>query len=324
VNQAGIDKGYADGFAFMKAEGAYWNPLTPSKYEAYADVLSLTITDPETILDTDENDYIWKDAEGICWQGTKAEYNDDPSGRTNYGAYKGQEIDGVIYAGFKPDAVSKSGLFEIDSVKLQDGGYPGLPVWMKIPEHQGLVTGELILTSYKQANQSHSRTQNCKYLTEINHFNPAWINSATAETLGIVDGAKITLTPKAGGLYNDSGVTDALKMTTTAPSITVTAKVTDSIHIDAIAISHHLGHWAYGRYATAGLNTNPFSLSDADQIAQIDADPDASLVWWNQALPDADKAGYRPNWIMPNAGDPIASQIRVFDTVVTVAPARKS
>ena len=47
---------------------------------------------------------------------------------------------------------------------------------------------ELVLTTYKVATQIHSRSQNCKWLTEIYHDNPAWINPATAKAQGIEDG----------------------------------------------------------------------------------------------------------------------------------------
>jgi anaerobic selenocysteine-containing dehydrogenase len=182
---------------------------------------------------------------------------------------------------------------------------------MGIPEHQGLASDELVLTSFKVANQTHSRTQNCKYLTEIAHDNPAWNTPTTAADLIINDGDEIVLTP-VGGLLNDSTVNPADSMTTTAPDLTVIARVTEAIHPKAIAISHHQGHWAYGRYATAGVVTHPLATTDADQIAQVAADVDANLIWW-------DTVGYRGNWIIPNAGDPISGAHRVFDTVVTVA-----
>ncbi|NQT92188.1 MAG: molybdopterin-dependent oxidoreductase, partial [Lentisphaerae bacterium] len=46
VNDAGIAKGYANGFEFMKAEGAYWDPEATPKYMAYAAEVTLETTDP--------------------------------------------------------------------------------------------------------------------------------------------------------------------------------------------------------------------------------------------------------------------------------------
>jgi anaerobic selenocysteine-containing dehydrogenase len=182
---------------------------------------------------------------------------------------------------------------------------------MKIPEHESLNSDELILTTYKIATQIHSRRQNCKYLTEITHHEPAWINSNTASALGIADGDTVKLT-RSRTLYNDKDVTESLRMGTAQTSMEVEVRVTDAIHPSAIAISHHLGHWAYGRYASG--NPAPLATSDSGQTAQVAADPDVNLKWWN-------KYGYRANWIIPNAGDPIGGGQRIFDTVVKVESA---
>ena len=103
---------------------------------------------------------------------------------------------------------------------LKDKHYPGLPVWMKIPEHASLNSDELILTTYKIATQIHSRSQNCKYLTEITHHEPAWINSDTASALRIADGDTVKLT-RSKTLYNDKAVTESLRMGTIQTSMEV-------------------------------------------------------------------------------------------------------
>jgi anaerobic selenocysteine-containing dehydrogenase len=309
VNDAGVAKGYADGFAFMKAEGAWYDPAAVPAYETYKKGVDLDLTDPGSIADDDETEYIFKDSEGICWETTKADFNEGYRNvKSAYKHYQGQEINGTIYQGFKPDKANKSGYFELDSVILKDKHYPGLPIWMKIPEHESLNADELILTTYKIATQIHSRSQNCKYLTEITHHEPAWINSDTASALGIADGDTVKLT-RSKTLYNDKDMTESLRMGTVQTSMEVEVRVTDAIHPSAIAISHHLGHWAYGRYASG--NPHPLATSDSEQAAQAATDPDANLIWWN-------KYGYRGNWIVPNAGDPIGGGQRVFDTVVKV------
>ncbi len=310
VNDAGVAAGYANGFEFMKDVGAWWDPTETPKYRAYQDEVTVTITDPTTIDDADAADYTWQDDEGIVWEGTKAEYN---TGYRNvsksYGHYKGQAIDdsGTIYKGFAPDKINKSGWFELDSKILLAKGYPGMPVWMPIPEHEGLTADELFLLTFKMPTQTHSRTQNCKYLSEITHHEPCWINPTTAAALGVTDGGEMRLTLNRE-LYNDKDLDPTKKMGSEQTSMVVEAKVTSRIHPRAIAISHHLGHWAYGRYASG--NASPVA-SDADQAAQIAADTDATEMWW-------DKHGFRGNWITPNAGDPIGGGLRYFDVVVSV------
>ena len=64
----------------------------------------------------------------------------------------------------------------------------------------------------------------------------------------------------------------------------------------------HCGHWEYGRYASG--KKAPGGLED----------PDFQRKWWK-------KNGTHPNWLIPNAPDPISGQMRWMDTVVTVSKA---
>ncbi len=313
VNDAGIAAGYADGFEFMKAEGAYADPAAVPVYGTYDE--TVTITDP--IYDSgnpppnDGADYVLEEDDGVIWEGNYDEWADGyRATSSSYKHYLGQKIDntGTIYKGFKPDKVNKGGTFEVESKILERGHYPALPVWTPVPEHANLGAGELILTTYKIPTQSHSRTQNCKYLSEISHHNPALINAATAAALGITDGSMVKLT-RQGELYNDKNLAETRGTMTT--DMTVEVKVTEGIHPGVIAISHSHGHWAYGRYASG--EKHPL-IGEADHAAQEATDPDSDDMWWN-------KHGYRPNWLIPNAGDPIAGGLRFFDTVVLVEPA---
>jgi thiosulfate reductase / polysulfide reductase chain A len=129
--------------------------------------------------------------------------------------------------------------------------------------------------------QTHSRTQNCKWLTEIHHENPAWINPINAEALGIKDG-------------------DAISVRSKTAEIDTTAMVTPTVASGVIAISHHFGHWEYGRYASG--KKSPTGTDD---------DPELERKWWN-------KYGSHPNWIIPNRPDPVNGQHRWMDAVVTV------
>lgn len=158
-----------------------------------------------------------------------------------------------------------------------------MPSYLPIPEHREMADDELVLTTYKVNVQSHSRTQNCKYLTEIYHDNPAWINPQTAAQRGIKDGDKIRVKSKLG-------------------EIVIKAKVTHGIHPGVIAISFHLGHWEYGEYASGKRSITHVCETDCD------------YKWWKEH-------GVHPNWIIPNLPDPIGGQMRWMDTVVRVEKA---
>lgn len=200
-----------------------------------------------------------------------------------YATYVGQKIGDKVYKGFAPDNVNKTGYLEFYSALLEDKGFPPLPSWKAIPEHEAMKPDELILTTYKVNVQTHSRTQNCKWLTEIYHDNPAWINPATAKARGIREGNKIKVASQAGEIETVAGVTPCV-----VPGV--------------IAISHHAGHWEYGRYASG--KKSPVGTDD---------DPELKRKWWKTN-------GQHPNWVIVNSPDPINGQQRWMDTVVTVSP----
>ncbi|MHC4404939.1 MAG: molybdopterin dinucleotide binding domain-containing protein [Planctomycetota bacterium] len=260
----------AGGFEYMKQHGAWVDPEAKPKYKSYAKILSKE--DREGAILDKPTGVFWKGEEGQDYTSTKSAYK----------KYVGQvAYDGKVYSGFTPDKVNKSGLLEIHSKLMEAKGLPAIPTWMPIPEHGKMQEGQVILTTYKAPTQTHSRTQNCKYLTELFHRNAALINPVTAEKFGIEDEDKIKVTSEIG-------------------SITIEARVTEGIVPGVVAIANHCGHWEYGRYASG--KKAPLGTDD---------DLDLDSIWW-------DDRGSHPNWVMPNAPDPIAGQQRFMDTVVTI------
>jgi anaerobic selenocysteine-containing dehydrogenase len=257
----------AGGFEYMKTRGVWHDPNAKPKYYMYKkEVKEKDLNKDGVILD---------EATGVYWNWKKAKVKSEAEamekGYTKtskaFKAYVGQKIGDKVYAGFKPDAVNKSGYFEVYSELLKMKKFPPLPTYMPIPEHEEMGPDALIMTTYKLA-----------------HDNPAKINTATARKLGIKDGDKIKVKSSVG-------------------EITTRASVTEAVVPGIVAISHHLGHWEYGRYASG--KKAPFAGDD---------DPDLKLKWWNTY-------GVHPNWIIPNSPDPINGQQRWMDTVVRVSKA---
>jgi anaerobic selenocysteine-containing dehydrogenase len=274
----------AGGLEYMKKHGVYHDPKAKPKYYTYKkEVKADALKQEGVVLD---------EATGVYWNWKTAKAKSEAEAKQTgyvktknaYKGYVGQEIGGKVYAGFKPDKLNKSGYFELYSELLEMKAIPPLPSYVAIPEHEKMGSGDLILTTYKVPVHIHSRSSNCKWLTEIYHDNPAMINTVTAKQLGIKNGDKIKVKSEAG-------------------EITTTANVTDAVVPGAIAISHHVGRWEYGRYASG--KKAPMAGDD---------DPDLKLIWWT-------KGGVHPNWIIPNKPDPISGQQRWMDTVVKVRKA---
>jgi anaerobic selenocysteine-containing dehydrogenase len=278
----------AGGFDFMKAKGAWYDPTEKPSYQKHLKKSA----GAEVAANLASGKWM-KNSNGTVFDPAKTKngsYGSDGGSWKDYKAYVCQEVNGEYFIGFKPDKVAKSGLFELKSQFIADAGFPPLPSYIPIPEHQSMGGNELILTTFKLNVQSHSRTQGCKYLTEIYHSNPAWINSGTAQKLGIKDG-------------------DSIRVRSSIGEITTVAQVTEAVVPGVVAISNHCGHWQWGRFATANTAPNPLASDETDQL-----DPDIGRIWWS------DK-GVHPNWIIPNSGDPIAGMMRFMDTVVTVTKA---
>ena len=285
---------------------------------------------------------------GVVWDPHKAHVSDTDvaskgyTGSKNaYKGYVGQQIDGKTYAGFKPDKFNKSGRFEIRSgfmpsaaekvmADIKDFLTPeeapwvaehlksGLPSWVPVPEHRKRTDKQLVMISFKVNVQIHSRSQNCKWLQEVYHTNPAWLNPATARKMlgkGVKEGDLIRIKSEMPELPWRKG-----KGSTSVSEITARVHLTEAIHPDAIAVSYHCGHWAYGRYASG----NPVEVEGGN----TGAEPDGENIWWqegNKAAKDptqwSEVAGVHPNWIIPNTPARVSGQFRSNDTIVSIAKA---
>ncbi len=275
----------AGGFEYMKEHGAWYDKEEKPHYRKY--MKKMDKAEVETNLASGK----WKkNTLGIVFdpKHTKnGKYGADGGSWKEYKAYICQEVDGNYFVGFKPDKIAKSGLLELKSQFLEDAGFSALPSYMPIPEHKNLGNDKLILTTYKVNVQSHSRTQGCKYLSEIYHNNPALINTTTAGNLNVNDGDKVEIKSSVG-------------------KIVKTVHVTEGVIPGVVAISNHCGHWQWGRFATANQIANPLADAESDAL-----DSDINRIWWKEK-------GIHPNWIIPNLGDPIGGMMRYMDTVVTV------
>ncbi|MFQ5951783.1 MAG: molybdopterin-dependent oxidoreductase [Candidatus Omnitrophota bacterium] len=279
---------------------------------------------------TDLKDTIVDEETGVVWnpKKTKAKAGQTyTQAKNGYKGYKGQMVDGVAYKGFKPDKINKSGKMEFKSRFLKkaekklltqltpivkgtrnefilDHIKTGMPTYLPVPEHKLMGKDELIMTSFKVNVQIHSRSQNCKWLTEIYHKNPAWINAKTAERFGVKDGDMIKI-KVAGKSYPEIGYS-----TTAMKEVTVRANVTETIHPDVVALSYHCGHWDYGRVAS-GKAVFPEVADDANLWWQKKGTRKFGPVW--------DEAkGVHCNWVIPNSVDPISGQWPSNDTVVKI------
>jgi anaerobic selenocysteine-containing dehydrogenase len=266
----------AGGWAYMKKHGV-WNDGKQKFYSYKKEVPESEIKKPGVVYD---------EQAGVYWNPEKAHAKPGDSYFKTKGAYKAYvatKMGNKLIAGFKPDKINKSGYMELWSQVIKDAGYNALPEWMPAPNQKNMGPDDMHLTTYKVCVQTHSRTQNNKWLTEIYPNNHAWINPKDAGSRGIRDGDKIKVRSSIGEMETY-------------------AHVTENAQPGHIHISHHMGHWTYGRYASG--NTAPDGRSDPD---------DKNIHWkWH---------GSHPNQVIPNRGDRLGGFQRWNDTVVKVTKA---
>jgi anaerobic selenocysteine-containing dehydrogenase len=280
--QTALVKKKGKGLRGMKKRGVLHDKKAKPRFYSYRERV------PQQVLD--ENGVILDEVTGVYWNWQKAGVENEEVALAQgftatpkaYKAYVGQKIGDQVFVGFPPDKLNKSGLFEVHSGLMEAKGLSAMPHFVEIPEHAAKAEDELVLTTYKVNVQTHSRTMNCRWLAELYHKNPAWINPVTAAARSIEDG-------------------DTIKVTSAVGEIETRAQVTPAVVPGVIAISHHCGHWEYGRFA-----------SGKQSPQGVESIPDRDTRWWKDN-------GVHPNWLIPNSPDPINGQQRWMDTLVRVS-----
>ncbi len=284
-----------DGFEYMKKHGVWQDMSKPKYYALYhweltADELKNTRVDAAT----------------------QVIYRQATDGRETQA---GLMVGGVARRGFLTPSRKFSVYHEdIEAAAkargfTEDGG-KGMPDWFPVPSITKMKPDQLHLVSFKWNVHTQGRTQSQKYLTEIVHHNPMWINTDTATRLGIRTGDMVEITTyrpyghamKGGGEV----VGKAL----------VPAWVTEGIHPRVLAVSNTLGNSFHGRAATA--RNGKRQALDAWNKAVIDDDPDLDDdIWWDPAR-GGTGAGYNINAILPIQPAPLVGMQGWYDTVCTV------
>jgi len=198
--------------------------------------------------------------------------------RDSSGAVLGLMVDGQPKIGFDTpsrkleffsDTLSKWGWSEKENV---------IPWSLKShvdPENINLEKGEMILLpNFRLPTLIHTRSANAKWLYEISHKNPIWMNPDDAKRIGVDTGDLARVDTEIGYFIDSVWVTEGIK-----PGV--------------IAISHHLGRWRLQE--DKGVNRGSSNLVELNDdgnggfklrvlhgaSAWESSDPDTSRIWWS-------------------------------------------
>lgn len=204
---------------------------------------------------------------------------------TNYVPYEkevsegGVEIEGKKLTGFE----TPSGKLEFVSKTVREWGWPEkeriIPWTLKSHVHQDFIDRKnnemILLPNFRLPTLIHTRSANAKWLYEISHKNPIWINPIDANRLGVKSGDLLKVETEIGYFVDKAWITEGIK-----PGI--------------IACSHHLGRWRMEgdeyRSGSPGMtslvdiqesSSGEFKLKILEQgRAWKSTDPDTSRIWW--------------------------------------------
>lgn len=300
-------KVFANGYEYMKHYGVYVDTSQPKTYEVFRRKLK-----PEQLAGSRT------DAQ------TGVIYKADASGKEKP---IGLMVRGEPMRGF----ATPSRKFEIYAPEVKKVASElgirddGMPSFFSVPWHVDLPKDRFILTTFKWNVHTQGRTASQKYLSEIVHDNPMWINPETAARYGLKTGDMVELTsyrPKSGPLG------DKAYRAAVADQVVGKAKVkvfvTEGIHPRVFAVSNSLG-WEFGGRANLGLREKRSQwIEDASyKSAGKGLGPAARFddieygLWWDKRNGGRGN-GVNINEILPINPSPLVGMQSWFDTVCSI------
>ena len=195
------------------------------------------------------------------------------------GAVVGLMVDGQAKAGF--DTPSRK--LEFFSQTMHDWGWPEkenvIPWSVRSHVHPDNIHREkdemILLPNFRLPTLIHTRSANAKWLYEISHKNPLWMNPDDARRMGVRTGDLVHVETEIGYFVDRVWVTEGIK-----PGI--------------VAVSHHLGRFRFDE--NSGVNRGASNLVKIDEdgkggyklrvlhgaAAWESSDPDTSRIWWSE------------------------------------------
>ncbi|MSO58581.1 MAG: hypothetical protein EXQ77_06040 [Thermoleophilia bacterium] len=280
------------GFAAMRRDGMWMDPAKKPNYLPFERALTAVELDGSRV---DEHT-------SIVYKG------EDPE--THAPVAVGIVVEGVARRGF----ATPSRKLEISSsFAAEKGAKVGrtvlpLPTYLPIPDHaRPLDADELVMVSFKWNVHNAHRTMQSKWLQEIVHSNPAWMNTRTAARLGLRDGDWVEVTS-----YRPNDPLVPRGDGSPVGRLRTRVHVTEGVHPEVLAISHNAGRTRGGPIASRSTEPVP-GTKPAPSASEVGATPEATEpASWHATLSVAQ------NNLMPIYPDPTSGQQAYNDTRVRV------
>ncbi|HXG03320.1 MAG TPA: molybdopterin-dependent oxidoreductase [Candidatus Binatia bacterium] len=215
---------------------------------------------------------------------------------TRAGQPVGVEIDGVPRVGFP----TPSRRLEFFSRTLAEWRWPehAVPGYIRSQVHWSNLDRErgemVLLPTFRLPTLIHTRSGNAKWLAELSHTNPVWLNPEDAARIGVGTGDLVRVETAIGSFVDRVWVTEALR-----PGV--------------VACSHHIGRWRLAestggeRWSTALVDLRRegpgrWRMRQVHGVRPFPSeDPDSRRIWWQDA-------GVNQNLTFPVQPDPVSGQ----------------
>ncbi|MEN3048546.1 MAG: molybdopterin-dependent oxidoreductase [Candidatus Caldarchaeales archaeon] len=230
------------------------------------------------------------------------------SERTEKGWRIGVMVDGKPLRGFP----TPSRKIEFYSKTLKEWGWPeyAIPSYVRSHVDRGGIDrdrGEFVLVSTMRVpTQIHTRSNNSKWLTEISHKNPIWMNPRDAKRLGVKTGDLIRITTEIGYFVSRVWVTEGI----------VPGVVGCTEHFGRFRVNRETGTTRFAsllvEISEDGDEVRMRVVSSIEPFAS--SDPDSMRIWWRDG-------GVPVNLTFPVQPDPVSGQ-HIWHQIVKVEKAR--
>ncbi|WP_298208682.1 molybdopterin-dependent oxidoreductase [Ferrimicrobium sp.] len=215
----------------------------------------------------------------------------------------GITVDGAVRRGFP----TPSGRLEFYSTTLADWGWKeyATPTYIKSHVHPERLTPDQfpLISTFRLPVQIHTRSANSKWLDEIAHTNPVWINPVDASRLSLSDGNLVRVNTDLGYFVAKTWVTEGIR-----PGV--------------VACSHHMGRWRIGDLGSSAMMRSVSLAKEGTQWGMHphggaqpyeSSDPDTARIWWTDI-------GVHQNLTFGVHPDPV-SGMHCWHQVVTITKA---
>jgi anaerobic selenocysteine-containing dehydrogenase len=182
------------------------------------------------------------------------------------------------------------------SETLKQWGWPEyvLPGYIRSQVHRHSIKRDqqefVLVPTFRLPTLIHTRSANAKWLNEIAHRNPVWMNPKDASDLGVASGDLIRVSTAIGYMVNRVWVTDSM-----APGV--------------VACSHHLGRWRINEKEGSRWASPRVAFQQTQEgilMRQVEpykpfksSDRDTQRIWWSDG-------GVHQNMAFPIQPDPVS------------------